>query len=830
MVAAIRSDRIDAFVVDTPEGERLLLTERGAERPYRALVDGMGQGAATVALDGTILYANRPLATLLGVPLAGLVSRDFSTFVDEPRRPELRAALHGGAEAEACKDIALRSYDGAAVPVRLCVTPLRLDDDHLVLSLLITDLRERRRLEAVAAAGELAERIFEQASEAIVVCDALGRIHQLNRFASRLCDGGDERGRPFADAFALSFDEPTMTGAHLFAGRVEGVTARLTVPDGTRYLRVSTSQITGPDANPFGTVVTLTDLTDLQRVTERLERHSVRQRRTAELGRLALTGVTVQELAQACTTALSEQIPGVTVGLTGALATTGWVAAAGDASPSPAGLRRSVHGHGTPFGELVVEPNPRLPLTDEDVGFVDNLVSLLCLAAEQRVLHEKLRHQAHHDELTTLPNRLLLEDRLQQAMARATRTGTMVAVLFIDLDRFKLINDTLGHQAGNDVLVQVGQRLSARLRESDTVSRLGGDEFVLVHGDLQRLEDAADVARAVTTTLSRPFFVHGHSVSVRATVGISVFPRDGHETETLITRADKAMYYGKRGGRNTVQHFTGAMDEFTAAQLEMEHDLQAALEEGQLELHFQALSCPRTGQLKGLEALARWRHPRQGWIPPARFVPVAEEMGLVVDLGSWALREACHQAARWTPSQGHGLRVSVNISPNHFARPDFVASVQAALETSGLAPRRLELEVTESIMMQDVASVTRVLGRLRHLGVQIALDDFGLGYSSVSYLRRLPLDRLKIDKSFLDASTDHVDPQHDQVAVLSAVGSMAQALGLQVTLEGVETPYHLRLARGMGCDEVQGHLFGHAVPADGVSELLARWPHRSWQG
>ncbi len=829
-LAAIRSDRIDAFVVEAPEGERVVLTERGTERPYRAMVDGMRQGAATVAVDGTILYTNRPLANMLGVPLERLVARDFLTFSDDDRRPALRAALGHVGDADWCTDTILRAYDGAEVPVRLCVTPLHLEGEHRVLALLVTDLRERRRLEAVAAAGQLAERIFDQASEAIVVCDALGRIHQLNRFAARLCNGRDERGRPFTEAFALTFEIEGFTSADLFAGRFDRVPARLARADGERYLRVSTSQVAGPDLEPFGTVVTLTDLTDLRRATERLERHAVRQRRTAELGRLALGGVTLLELARACTTALTEEIPDAMVAVTGALTAVNAAPENGALTATAAGVRRSVHAHGVAFGDLVVEPGEDRSLTLEDVGFVDNLVGLLCLAAEQQVLQEKLSHQAHHDHLTALPNRALLEDRLQQALARATRDGTMVAVLFIDLDRFKLINDSLGHPAGNEVLVQVAQRLAARLRESDTVSRLGGDEFVLVHDGLQHLEDAAEVARAVTATLSRPFHVAGHTVSVRATVGISVFPRDGHDTETLITRADKAMYYGKRGGRNTVQHFSGAMDAFTAAQLEMEHDLQAAVKNGQLELHFQALSCPRTGQLKGLEALSRWRHPHQGWIPPARFVPLAEEMGLVVDLGSWALGEACRQAARWTGPHDRDLRVSVNISPNHFARPDFLASVRAALDGSGLAPRHLELEVTESIMMHDVATVTRVLNALRGLGVQIALDDFGLGYSSVSYLRRLPLDRLKIDKSFLEISPEPLDTRHDQVAVLAAIGTMAQALGLQVTLEGVETPHHLRLARGMGCDEVQGHLFGGAVPADAVFGLIERWPHRSWQG
>jgi diguanylate cyclase (GGDEF)-like protein len=478
-------------------------------------------------------------------------------------------------------------------------------------------------------------------------------------------------------------------------------------------------------------------------------------------------------------------------------------------------------------GWLEVDPGPGRTLAAADAGFVDALTSVLCMAAEQGALHERLHHEAHHDALTGLPNRALLEDRLAQAIARAHRDGTMVAVLFIDLDRFKYVNDTLGHQAGNEVLVQIAERLSGRVRESDTVARLGGDEFVLVHGGLKGPDDAHAVARAIVNALGQPFHVAGHTVKVRATVGVSTYPYDGTEIETLISKADRAMYYGKRGGRNSVQFFTDAMNEFSTAQLEMEHDLQSALAAGDLELHFQPQLSPHTNELRGFEALARWKHPRHGWIPPTRFVPVAEEMGLIVELGAWALHEACHQAARWTHASGRGVRVSVNISPNHFARTDFFDSVEAALHSSGLPANQLELEVTESIMMHDIATVTRVLAALRRRGVQIALDDFGLGYSSVSYLRILPLDRIKIDKSFLDADDDQPNAGHDQLSVLSAVATMAQALGLRVTLEGIETPHHLRMARAVGCDEVQGHLFGHPVPGGKVAEMLVRWPQRA---
>jgi diguanylate cyclase (GGDEF)-like protein len=818
---AIRSDGIDAFVVTTPAGERVVLADRGVERPYRMMVDGMSEGAATVGPDGTVLYVNRRLAEMLETSSDDLVGRSFFGLIESAPGSLVSAVVEAGCGAEWRGEVVLVGAASGAIPAQMSLTSLSLGDGSVARAVLLTDLRDRQRTAAVVAAGQLAQRIFDQASEAVVVCDEDGIVRQANQEALRLVGGVDPQGTPFDVAFELEFEAGVASVEDLLARHTQRIRARMPGPDGPLHLLVSASRLTGADGRRVAAVVTLTDLTELQHATRQLERHARQQRSTADLSRAALEGAALGELGTMALAALREQLDGCEVRVSRLIPGADAAPETVDDPVSPNGVAHVIRAGDSVLGELLIDPGPARVLPLDDLDFVDNVVSLLCLAAEQHVLHDRLRHQAHHDALTGLPNRVLLEDRLQQAMARAARDGTSVAVLFIDLDRFKYVNDTLGHEAGNAVLVQVGKRLRRHVRTTDTVARVGGDEFVVVHADLKRPEDALGVAGVVVDTLERPFRVGDRNVNVRATVGISTFPQDGHKTGTLLTKSDSAMYHGKRSGRNLVRFFTEDMTEFTAARLEMEHEFQAALIAGDLELHFQPQVCAGTGVIRGVEALARWKHPRHGWIPPSRFVPVVEDMGLVIEFGTWALGEACRQAARWIDVAGGPSRVSVNVSPTQIARPDFADVVRRALRAAGLKPANLELEVTESIMMHDLDTVTRGLSHLRELGVTIALDDYGLGYASVSYLRSLPLDRLKVDKSFVDATDDTTAARHDQQAVLAAITTMAQALSLQVTVEGVETAAQLELARSVGSDEVQGYLFGHAAPAEGIDRLMA---------
>ncbi|WP_236783678.1 EAL domain-containing protein [Azospirillum humicireducens] len=437
---------------------------------------------------------------------------------------------------------------------------------------------------------------------------------------------------------------------------------------------------------------------------------------------------------------------------------------------------------------------------------------------EKRRAEQHIQYLAHFDALTGLPNRVLLFDRIAQALREARREGSKVAVLFIDLDRFKVINDSLGHSFGDEVLRSVARRLQAGLRESDTVGRLGGDEFLIVLRRVTEPEDAARVAEKVVAHLASPFTVGGQNFVVTPSIGISLYPDDADDPEGLIRCADIAMYHAKEQGRNGFRFVTREMGARSRERMDLEGSLRKAIREGQLFLVYQPQVDTLTGRIVGLEALIRWRHPEEGLIMPGRFLPVAEETGLVLAMGDWVLFEACSQIRRWRSRFDLSIPVAVNVSGAQFRDGQLPAKVARALDANGLSGPELEVEVTESTLIDDVESAAATLGALKQRGVLIALDDFGTGYSSLSYLHRLPIDKLKIDRSFIhDLSTGASD-----VSVPRAIVGLGRSLGLSVIAEGVETQEQLQLLRDLSCESYQGFLFSRPVPAEEVERLLDR--------
>ena len=455
------------------------------------------------------------------------------------------------------------------------------------------------------------------------------------------------------------------------------------------------------------------------------------------------------------------------------------------------------------------------PIHDR-AGRVTGAVIVFHDVSAARAMSSQMTHSAQHDAATNLPNRLLLNDRITQSIALARRQSRPIAVIFLDLDRFKYINDSLGHAAGDKLLQSVSKRLLADVRASDTVSRQGGDEFVILLSEITHPEDAATSATKILLSLNAPHSIGGQDLHIDGSIGISVYPGDGDDAETLIKNADTAMYHAKESGRNNFQFFKADMNLKAVERQLLENNLRRALERDEFLLHYQPKVSLVTGEITGVEALIRWHQPDRGLIPPSQFVPIAEDCGLIVQIGRWVLREACRQAREW---QDEGLpfgRISINVSAAEFRAKTFVAGVRTVLRETGLEACYLDLELTEGVLMENAESTTAVLQELKTMGVHLAVDDFGTGYSSLSYLQQFPIDVLKIDQSFVHRITG--DP--DDSTIVSAILDMGKNLKQRVIAEGIETQEQLAFLQTQHCEEGQGYLFSRPVAAAQFAHLL----------
>ena len=436
--------------------------------------------------------------------------------------------------------------------------------------------------------------------------------------------------------------------------------------------------------------------------------------------------------------------------------------------------------------------------------------------------NKQLRHLASHDALTGLPNRVLVDDRMAQAVGHAERDGTTFAVAMFDLDRFKNVNDSFGHRAGDELLKEVARRLAGVARNTDTIARLGGDEFLFIIDRLENREEAEQIARRAVAALQAPIQIGGVDIHTSASIGLAMFPADGRVVETLIANADAAMYCAKQRGRNNIQCYATSMNAVTQDKVKLESDLHEALALRQFELHYQPKVETATGQIRGAEALIRWRHPERGLIPPAEFIPLAEACGLIESIGEWVVRESCRQARAWQLEGLPHLRVAVNLSAFQFRQGSLLKMIGEALQAADLEPRFLEVEITESALMSDPEESVNILEQLSRMGVVVSVDDFGTGYSSMSYLRRFPIDKLKIDRSFIGELISRAE----DVSIVRAIVSLAHSLHLKVVAEGVETIDQLDLLKSLGCDQYQGYCFSPAVPAQKFEALLRDAQHK----
>ncbi len=466
--------------------------------------------------------------------------------------------------------------------------------------------------------------------------------------------------------------------------------------------------------------------------------------------------------------------------------------------------------------EMQTAPAHIIMLQQANAHLVTAAIEAQKLTEQVLTVKVELDHLAHHDVLTDLPNRILLQDRLNQAIELARRQGRQLAVMFMDLDQFKYINDSLGHAVGDQLLRSVAQRLVSCVRHSDTVSRRGGDEFVLLFPTIERAEDAALSAQKILAALALPHNIDRHDLHIGASIGISIYPDDGQDAETLIMSADTAMYSARENGRNNYKFFEQSMNVRAVQRQSIEASLRRALERQEFVLHYQPKINLHSGAIVGVEALIRWQHPERGLLLPGHFVPIAEDCGLILPMGRWVLREACRQARVWLQAGLPPITVAVNTSALEFRAKDFIENIQATLLDTGLEPRYLELELTESVLMRDADATNRMLHALADLGVKLTVDDFGTGYSSLSYLRRFPINTLKIDQSFVNDMTCNPG----DASLVSAVISMGKSLKHRVIAEGVETSEQHAMLLARQCDEGQGYYFGRPVAAEAFASLL----------
>lgn len=697
---AIRSGEVDALVVSGVGGEQIF-TLQSADYPYRMLVEAMGEGALILTSEGAIFYANRRFAEMIRTPLEQVIGATFARWIvpADQARFQTWLRLDRGRNCHQL-EVALLASDGAMTPGCLSRNDLRIAGIPGCFCLVVTDLTEPKRHEAmVIQAEKLARSILEQATEAILVCDNAMHIIRANKVAHTLCSA-NPIGQPFASAFPLQLiNGVAFSLAELVnAGHRRWIETRLERQGSIFNLLVSVGPLVDQQGALLGGVVTMTDITERK-------------------------------------------------------------------------------------------------------------------AAEQQI--EQL---AFYDPLTRLPNRRLLLDRLRQVLVSSARSEQLGALLFIDLDNFKALNDTLGHDIGDLLLEQVAQRLSGCVRAVDTVARLGGDEFVVMLEDLSdHAEDAAAQAQIVgakiLAALGEPYHLAGrHYHRSTPSLGATLICDHENTVDELLKRADLAMYQAKAAGRNTLRFFDPAMQAMLEARTVLEADLRDGLQAGQFFLYYQPQVDSDTG-LMGAEALVRWRHPRRGLVSPAEFIPLAEETGLILPLGQWVLETACAQLAAWAaqPQTAH-LALAVNVSARQFHHPDFVAQVREALNQHGADPRRLKLELTESLLLNNVEDTVAKMAMLKTDGVGFSLDDFGTGYSSLSYLKRLPLDQLKIDQSFIrDILTDPND-----AVIARTIVALAHSLGLAVIAEGVETAAQRDVLLGQGCRAFQGYFYGRPGPVEAL--------------
>jgi diguanylate cyclase (GGDEF)-like protein/PAS domain S-box-containing protein len=799
------------------------LTE--SELRFRTLAESAPDAILTVDAVGTLLFANRAAESLFGYPVAALIGQPVTSLLPDykPHRP--RTAENGSPVRIGA---AGRNADGRTLSLELTYGELVRDGRRLT-TVFARDLAERARAEEALKSSE--ER-FRRA--ALMSTDL---IHESDRANDRMHWYGDvDRILGYAsgefprtvEAWHKSIhaeDQPRVAAAvaRLWeTGEPFFEEYRVVKRDGTiLHWHHSGTLLPGSGGQPTLCFGTITDVSGRRQIEEALRLSEKRYRTLFERNLAGVYRSTLEGRILDCNESFA-RIFGY-ASREEVLQQAAW-----DFYVKPedrqAALGKLLERQSLTNYELclkrkdgslvwVLESENLIEGPDGRLSIIEGTTIDI---TERKRAEEQVKHLAFHDPLTNLPNRLLFSDRLTLAVAQAHRHAQRLAVLFLDLDRFKVINDSLGHSVGDELLRQVAERIQEYVREGDTVARLGGDEFTLLVPGITAEEDAAKIARKICDAIHDPFWIDGRELFVTTSMGVAVYPSDGHDAETLVRNADSAMYRAKEQGRDNYQLYTPAMNAKAVERLSLESRLRQAVANDELELHFQPFFDLKTAEVLGAEALLRWRHPELGLIPPGEFIPIAELSGLIVPIGEWVLRTACAEARKWHEKGFSSLTVSVNLSSRQFQQADLVRQVTNALAETGLEPDKLDLEITESNAMQNAEHSINTLWGLKKQGVRISMDDFGTGYSSLNYLKRFPIDRIKLDQSFVrDLPADK-----DDAAIAMAVIAMGRSLELIVIAEGVETEEQLAFLKDRDCDQLQGFLFSRPLPPEAFQTFL----------
>ena len=800
-----------------------------AHRFLLAIVETLPVAVYATDNEGRVTIWNPAAEETFGYAASEALGRN-PPFIPAGKLEEARALRERALGGEVLKHLQLerRRADGQPILVDSSVAPLR-DETGRVSGLLVMclDVTESRRTdERLKQQLHFTRAVLDAIPNPVYVKDREGRYQVYNRAWDELFGGGrDWVGRTVFDLFEEPIARMHDERDRALLGEPSAIRYEAVVPTAAGesrewlYNKVSFVDQAGRVAGLIGTI---TDVTHYKHTERALEASEARFRVLAENGIDLISVVGEDGTVSYCSPALKTLLgwePEETIGR----------------NVFDFVHRDDVEGVRAAFQRLLEVRQTREPVelrfrhkdgqwrTFESLGTncIDNphirgVVLNSRDVTDRKLIQQRIQHLAYHDNLTGLPNRGLLQDRLGHAIARAARSGRRVAVLFIDLDNFKNINDTLGHDVGDELLRQVSRRLTECVRAGDTIARQGGDEFIVLLDNLEDGRGASVVAQKILNSLRAAFPLGGTEQHVSGSVGIAVFPEDGRDAQTLMKNADTAMFHGKGIGKNTYQYFTPQMNIAVKRRMTLESALRRAVLQKDFVLHYQPQVDLETGEILAIEALVRWRTQDSGTVMPGDFIPLAEETGLISEIGEWVLREGCRQMREWQDRGVKARRIAINLSARQFADKAFLDTVMRVLQDTGLDPRLLELEITESQVMRQTEGMIQLLNRLAEMGVHLAIDDFGTGYSSLSYLKRLPIQKLKIDQSFIRDIT--VDP--NDTAIVVAIINMARSLELATIAEGVETAGQLALLRSKGCRIGQGFFFSAPVSAEGLYPLL----------